>query len=133
MSFGHGGLVSRFSRLKNHFEVDGHGMIASGDHILLMHIAGHENMEQAEPCPGTAEEALKAPPVGTVRVIDEFAPAVTLSGEDARRSEVERGGAGVQPFNNVAPKSVQPEILWLVQDLTSISEADQMDRTPEIV
>jgi hypothetical protein len=108
-------------------------MISSCDHILFVHVGNRKNVKQTEPRSGAPEKALKFSPVGTFGMVYEFTPAIAIACQDTRWPQIYRRIAGIQPLDNADPARVKPEILWLIEDLASVSEADQLDGAAEIV
>ena len=98
-------------------------MIAGSNHVLLVHVAGREAVEQREPGAGTPEKSLEAFLIGASHMINELGPAVTVPRDRAHGLEFDRGLGLVQSRDQGVPGGIEAQVLWLVHDPRTVLEA----------
>ena len=98
-------------------------MLASRDHVLLVHVGAGEAVEERKPCARPPEKSLAALVVGAAGMIDELGPAVTVARDRAHRLQFDRGAAAVQPLDQRMPGGIEAQVLRLVDDARAVLEA----------
>ena len=108
-------IGSRCAGLKEGFDIDRHRMVAGGDHVLVMNIAGHKAVEEREPCPGSTEEPLAALLRLAPGVVDELGPSVAVTRNTFGSAEF-NGRIAVEPLDERLPRDIESQIAWFVHD-----------------
>ena len=93
--------------------IDQYGMLAAGDEVFVMAIAGTHSIEQSEQRAGAAVEAFHCCGIAGGNMWDEFRPAMRTAIEHARRFEIE-AAAGIHPVEQAVPGQVERQRLGLI-------------------
>ena len=108
-------------------------MLARRDHVLLVHVAAGEAVEQRKPGACPPEKSIAAGGLGASGMIDELGPAITVARDCVHRLELDRSAAAVQALDQCVPGDIEAQVLRLVDDARAVFEAHDQDRVAAVV
>src|SRR4029077_13623150 len=114
-------VVTESDWLEQCFEIDGHRLVACGDDVLVVEVAGCEAVQQRQQSACASEVRGASPFVSAPGVLDELGPPVAVACDCLRRSKSYRALA-VELFDESCPGYVDAKVPWLVDHSTPIVE-----------